>query len=88
MRPLLHLLPLSLNELIEAGVPLDNPFELITAGFYPRLYKAPIINIYDWHQNYVRTYIERDVRSIKIYNGFIQISALHEIMCWSYWATT
>jgi predicted AAA+ superfamily ATPase len=59
-----HLLPLSLNELKNANISLENPFKLIMEGFYPRLYKAPL-DIVKWQSNYVRTYIERDVRAVK-----------------------
>jgi uncharacterized protein len=59
----LHLLPFNLEEL--AGFPeiLDEN-RMILQGFYPPLYDMQI-PVSDWMPNYIRTYIERDVRQIK-----------------------
>ena len=38
--------------------------ELIFKGFYPPIYDQKI-NVLDWMPNYIKTYIERDVRQIK-----------------------
>jgi predicted AAA+ superfamily ATPase len=60
----LHLLPLSLAELIHAKVVVHSPEETLFRGFYPRLYTSKV-EIADWYSNYIRTYVERDLRMIK-----------------------
>lgn len=60
----LTLLPLSLQELKENDAQFDDYENAIYQGFYPRLYDKDISPI-DWYPNYIRTYIERDVREIK-----------------------
>ena len=60
----LHLLPLSLAELIDAKVALHSLEETLFRGFYPRLYTSKV-NAADWYNNYIRTYVERDLRMIK-----------------------
>ena len=57
---ILHLLPLQLSELQEGG----NLEEIIFKGFYPRIHDQQI-SATRWHKNYIRTYIERDVRILK-----------------------
>jgi len=55
-----HLLPLSLEEIGQA-LPLKDQ---ILKGFYPRLYQNEIDpNLF--YENYIATYVERDVRLIK-----------------------
>jgi len=58
----LFLLPLSLQE-------LDQPFPstdaLIHRGFYPELYVDKEMDASKYYSNYIRTYVERDVRLIK-----------------------
>lgn len=61
---ILHLLPLSLQELSASSLELKNPFQLIQKGFYPRIYDHDIQPI-DWYKSYINTYIERDVRQVK-----------------------
>ena len=64
------LLPFSLEELNEYEVP-ESDDELMLKGFYPPVYDQQI-PIRDWTQNYIRTYIEKDVRQIKnISNLFV-----------------
>lgn len=61
---ILKLLPLSLEELNNAAFPINNYEEYLFQGFYPRIYDQnlePEI----WYQNYIQTYVERDVRLIK-----------------------
>ena len=58
----LYLLPFTVSEL--AAEETNNLNELIFRGFYPPLYDQPI-NADKWYPNYIRTYIERDVRQIK-----------------------
>ena len=58
------LLPLSLSELDEAEL-VDNQSEThLYKGFYPRLYDLDL-PIPEYYQNYVQTYVERDVRAVK-----------------------
>lgn len=74
---LLHLLPLSRAELEEqvspapasppmlfgnAGTGLD-PWEIIRTGFYPRIHDRGVPADV-WLSDYLRTYVERDVRSL------------------------
>jgi len=58
----LFLLPLSLQE-------LDHPFPstdaLIYRGFYPEIYADKEMDAGKYYSNYIRTYVERDVRMIK-----------------------
>lgn len=58
----INLLPLTLSE-IGNKIP-SSTNEMLTKGFYPSLYASEIdSNI--WHENYIKTYVERDVRLIK-----------------------
>ena len=60
----LKLLPLSLNELKNTKYWSNNVYTLIYNGMYPRIYDRQIpANVF--YANYIQTYIERDVRSIK-----------------------
>lgn len=59
----LHLLPFSRAELHEAGKLPENVSEQIFKGFYPRLYDRNI-NPSRYYADYLRTYVERDVRQI------------------------
>ena len=57
------LLPLSVHELSEAQVLPAIPEEALFKGFYPIIYSRD----YDptqWYADYIRTYLERDVRTI------------------------
>jgi predicted AAA+ superfamily ATPase len=58
----LFLLPLSLQEIKPIEITLN---QLLYQGFYPSLYDNPNITPNKWYDNYIRTYIERDVRMIK-----------------------
>ena len=60
----LNLLPFSVNELIAAKSLPETDEEILFNGFYPPLYDQNI-NPLDWMPNYIKTYIERDVRQIK-----------------------
>lgn len=75
----LHLLPLSLRELLrQPPTPLfgqeDRPAappppftleEALYRGFYPRVHDPSVdVEPGDWYANYYRTYVERDVRSL------------------------
>ena len=58
----LYLLPFTVSEL--AAEETNNLHQLIFRGFYPPIYDQPL-NADKWYPNYIRTYIERDVRQIK-----------------------
>jgi predicted AAA+ superfamily ATPase len=60
----LNLLPFSLRELDDAGISIRDDDKLMLNGFYPPVYDQKM-NAQDWCSNYVRTYIEKDVRQIK-----------------------
>ncbi|MDA3780027.1 MAG: ATP-binding protein [Bacteroidales bacterium] len=58
----LYLLPFSISELSNKNtLNLNN---LIYKGFYPPIYDQPVESS-KWYANYIRTYIERDVRQLK-----------------------
>jgi predicted AAA+ superfamily ATPase len=58
----LYLLPFTAGELPQLYT--ENIHELLFRGLYPPLYDQPVETV-QWHNNYIRTYIERDVRQIK-----------------------
>jgi predicted AAA+ superfamily ATPase len=58
----LYLLPFTVSELSE--VESINLYKMMFRGFYPPLYDQPV-EPDKWYPNYIRTYIERDVRQIK-----------------------
>ncbi|MGD0466071.1 MAG: ATP-binding protein [Gammaproteobacteria bacterium] len=58
------LLPLSIEELTASKLLPTDLESFIFTGGYPKLY-AEHINSLDWYNNYLYTYIERDVRQIK-----------------------
>lgn len=60
---IIELLPLSYQELEKANVAPKSLEQLLFKGFYPRLYKEKI-NPSDWQQDYIKTYIERDIRDL------------------------
>lgn len=57
----LFLLPLSLCEIPDENIPINT---LMNKGFYPALY-AGRMDAGKYYANYIRTYIERDVRLIR-----------------------
>ncbi len=59
---LLTLLPLSIAELHQAGIPYSLD-DLLFAGGYPRIYQDQLEPL-KAHRNYIQTYIERDVRQL------------------------
>lgn len=61
---ILHLLPLELGEIQKAKITLPSLEETLIQGFYPRLYEKTFIP-HEWYSNYLKTYIERDIRQIK-----------------------
>lgn len=58
------LLPFSFVELTSAGISFSEFQDYLIRGFYPRVYGADILPR-DFYSNYVRTYLERDVRLLK-----------------------
>ena len=60
---LLTLLPLSLNELKQAGIIPATLEAMLIKGAYPRLYSQAISGSI-WCANYISTYIEKDVRQV------------------------
>lgn len=58
------LLPLSLHELTNAGTLPEKIETLLYKGFYPRAH-AENISIERLYSNYLRLYVERDIRQIK-----------------------
>ena len=78
------LLPFSMKELKDAGKLPDTAHELFFAGEYPPLYDDRKHYIpYDWYENYIDTYLERDVKdlinvsNLSTFKKFIQICALY-----------
>jgi len=75
------LLPLSIHELKSAALLNEKPEEQIFKGFYPRVYQQHI-NTQEYYQNYISTYVERDIRTIKnidnilVFQKFMQLCAL------------
>ncbi|HLD26836.1 MAG TPA: ATP-binding protein [Patescibacteria group bacterium] len=61
---ILHLLPLSLEELSYTQYTSKEYIHYLYQGFYPRLYETKL-NPRDWYLNYIQTYVERDVRQVK-----------------------
>ncbi|MCQ2057496.1 MAG: ATP-binding protein [Bacteroidaceae bacterium] len=61
---LLHLLPLSRKEMRNSGIVPSSIDLSILQGCYPRLYDRSIAPA-DYYPNYIKTYVERDVRNLK-----------------------
>lgn len=60
---ILELLPFCINELADAGKLPDILEDLLFTGLYPPLHTRKV-SPGSWYPNYVRTYIERDVRQM------------------------
>lgn len=80
----LNLLPFSIAELKDADLLPDTPYPLIFKGTYPPLYDPDKHFItYDWFENYIDTYLDRDVKelinqaNLSTFRKFIQICAVH-----------
>lgn len=77
---ILTLLPLSIHELTQANLLPENPEKAIQFGFYPRIYNRHVPPT-SWYPNYIKTYLERDVRLLKnvtdlsLFQKFIQLCA-------------
>lgn len=59
-----YLLPFSLREIETAKIAPPTDEDLILKGFYPPVYDQKIASS-DWCVNYIKTYIEKDVRQVK-----------------------
>ncbi|MFA6183739.1 MAG: ATP-binding protein [Parcubacteria group bacterium] len=65
---IIELLPLAYVEIKKMSVAPKSLEKLFHTGLYPKLYKEKI-NPNDWYYDYVKTYLERDVRDIlKVHN--------------------
>lgn len=60
---LLHLLPMSVDELAGFGGPGDDLWTTVWAGGYPRIHDRDL-NPDRWLGDYVATYVQRDVRQV------------------------
>ncbi|REG81509.1 ATP-binding protein [Algoriphagus antarcticus] len=61
----INLLPLAIHEIIPKGYESqENYSDLIVKGFFPPVHDQNLDPV-RWHQNYIRTYVEKDVRQIK-----------------------
>ncbi len=76
----INLLPFSIQELKKARILPKSDDELMLKGFYPPIYDQKIPQK-DWCPNYIRTYIEKDVRQLKnitdliVFERFIRLLA-------------
>lgn len=76
----LNLLPFTANELKLVNLLPETDEDVLFNGFYPPIFDQNI-NPIDWMPNYIKTYIERDVRQIKnvtdllIFEKFMRVLA-------------
>jgi predicted AAA+ superfamily ATPase len=75
----LTLLPFSISELQRTAINIDSDNQLLLNGFYPPIYDQKI-KATDWIPNYIRTYIERDVRQIKNINNLLVFEKFMQIL--------
>lgn len=75
----LNLLPFSIKELSASKKLPKIDDELMLKGFYPPIYDQKIPYI-DWCPNYIRTYIERDVRQLKGVSDLIVFERLLRLL--------
>ena len=77
---ILELMPLQLNEYNQFWENKLTINEILYSGLYPAIYDRNI-QPYNWYSQYIRTYIERDVRQIKnitnlgVFQRFIKLCA-------------
>ncbi len=78
---LFNVLPLSLNEMAKSGNFIPDRDSLLLKGCYPKLYAEDISSSYHYYQNYISTYIQKDVKQIvaiqdeRIFHLFMQLLA-------------
>ncbi len=76
----INLLPFSIEELKKSKLLPKDDDQLMLKGFYPPIYDQEIPPL-DWCPNYIRTYIEKDVRQIKnitdliVFERFVKLLA-------------
>jgi len=75
-----NLLPFSLEEIRQTDFALPTYEDYILKGFYPRIYDLDL-DPTNWLNDYLKTYVERDVRQILnigdlgIFRQFLEICA-------------
>ena len=70
---LIHLDTLSAEEIRnKLGKNISETYELVLKGGYPELWRNPEIDCSAWFEDYIRTYIERDLKSL------VQVRSLAE----------
>ena len=81
---IVNLLPLSIDELNRSGVLGNDPYEYAFGGFYTPFYdEKKHFDRDDWFENYIDTYIERDVAdeirasNLSQFKKFIQLCAIY-----------
>ena len=70
------LLPLSISELEKASLLPDDQEKLMFDGCYPRIYDKNL-SPDEWYPDYMRAYVERDVRNIK---QVVDLHAFHNFV--------
>lgn len=76
----IELLPFSVGELKSNKKQVDDLNKLIFRGFYPAVVTGKVDSM-RWSENYIRTYVERDVRLLRnvgnllLFNKFLKICA-------------
>lgn len=76
------LLPLSVNELKQAGLLPESAYTVLYKGLYPSIYVREELSTEQWYANYITTYIERDVRQLTnvsdlgLFQTFMQMVAV------------
>ncbi|MDD5599965.1 MAG: ATP-binding protein [Victivallaceae bacterium] len=75
---ILHLLPLSIAELSEAGFTMDRD-EYIFKGFMPQLYNEKM-DVHRFYRNYYMTYVERDARQLVNIRNFTAFERFIKIL--------
>lgn len=61
---IMTLLPLTIGELEKASLLPSELDQVLFQGCYPRIYDQSLSPL-DWYPNYIRTYVERDIRQIQ-----------------------
>ena len=61
---LFHVLPLSIGEMKASGAFPANRDAILLKGCYPKLYAEDLASPYHYYQNYISTYIQKDVKQI------------------------
>jgi uncharacterized protein len=60
-----HLLPFSIKELKQEKHNISSVNETLFKGFYPRIFFQKNLDPSNWYANYIKTYVEKDIRMIK-----------------------